>query len=453
MVYLNEDKLRECQEYARSKEGQFLSTEYKDSKTKLKWRCKEGHRWESDYEHVVRRRHWCVECHGTKKATIEDMQRLAESKGGKCLSTVYVNKETKLWWQCKLGHIWDAKPNHVKRVSWCPTCSQGVSERVCREYFKRIFGKEFPKVKPDWLRNEKGNKIELDGYCKELKLAFERQGEQHYTKHKFFNVRTLEQQKNIDELKRKLCKQNGIILIEIPYTVKYGDMLDYIAKECMLKNVKSFPNETDWIDYKTFDVSSPKHLEEMQKIAESKGGRCLSEKYIDAKTKLKFQCKEMHQPWFASPEHIRGGKWCPVCARNVKHNIPEMQKIAESRDGMCLSTFYVNEKTHLKWQCNKDDCIWNATPSNIIKSRWCPECGRKRRNEKNRSTIEEMQELAKKKEGKCLSTIYIDAHTPLRWQCRLDHEWNAVPNSIQQGRWCPVCANKQRWKTRIKNKG
>ena len=53
------------------------------------------------------------------------MQELAASKGGKCLSKVYVDSHTKLTWECSQGHAWDAKPNNVSNGTWCPICSKG----------------------------------------------------------------------------------------------------------------------------------------------------------------------------------------------------------------------------------------------------------------------------------------------------------------------------------------
>uniref|UniRef100_UPI004047EE3D zinc-ribbon domain-containing protein n=1 Tax=Algoriphagus sp. TaxID=1872435 RepID=UPI004047EE3D len=48
-------------------------------------------------------------------------------------------------------------------------------------------------------------------------------------------------------------------------------------------------------------------------IALTRGGNCLSKEYIDAKTKLEWQCKAGHS-WFATPNHIKNGTWCPNCA-------------------------------------------------------------------------------------------------------------------------------------------
>ena len=57
------------------------------------------------------------------KLTNEEMQEIAKKKGGKCLSTVYVNDRTKLKWQCEKGHKWEATPHGIKRGTWCPYCA------------------------------------------------------------------------------------------------------------------------------------------------------------------------------------------------------------------------------------------------------------------------------------------------------------------------------------------
>ncbi len=51
------------------------------------------------------------------------MQKIAESRGGKCFSKKYINNRTKLKWKCKEGHIWEATPSNIKRGQWCRVCS------------------------------------------------------------------------------------------------------------------------------------------------------------------------------------------------------------------------------------------------------------------------------------------------------------------------------------------
>jgi hypothetical protein len=65
---------------------------------------------------------WCPQCAANVKHTIEDMCLLAESIGGKCLSTEYINAHHKLEWQCAIGHLWEA-PNNKAKDRWYPECA------------------------------------------------------------------------------------------------------------------------------------------------------------------------------------------------------------------------------------------------------------------------------------------------------------------------------------------
>lgn len=57
-----------------------------------------------------------------------------------------------------------------------------------------------------------------------------------------------------------------------------------------------------------------------------------------------------------------------------------------------------------------------------------------------RFTIEEMQELAGKKGGRCISERYVNTGTRLHWQCAKGHEWTAFQGQLRQGLWCSPCA-------------
>jgi hypothetical protein len=53
----------------------------------------------------------------------------------------------------------------------------------------------------------------------------------------------------------------------------------------------------------------------MNKIAESKNGKCISSEYLGYKIKLKWSCENNHQ-WEATPEMaMRNNKWCKQCKK------------------------------------------------------------------------------------------------------------------------------------------
>ena len=84
-------------------------------------------------------------------------------------------------WQCQLGHQWEAGFNSVKdNGTWCPECSDGISERLCRAILEYKLGVPFPKTRPSWLVNARRNRMEFDGYSAQLHIAFESHGRQHF---------------------------------------------------------------------------------------------------------------------------------------------------------------------------------------------------------------------------------------------------------------------------------
>ncbi|MBA7520200.1 hypothetical protein ES705_12293 [subsurface metagenome] len=96
--------------------------------------------------------------------------------------------------------------------------------------------------------------MELDGYCDALKLAFEFNGPQHYMFYPKYHktqadfVRQLER----DALKLKLCKQRGITLIIVPYTLDYDEFQEFITTEYERLTGKTLENcsKNDWRRFK-----------------------------------------------------------------------------------------------------------------------------------------------------------------------------------------------------------
>ena len=205
--------------------------------------------------------------------------------------------------------------------------------------------------------------------------------------------------------------------------------------------------ESSWSNLKTKNALCPKcqnrrtsknpnkyNINDFKIIANNKGGVCLSDIYTHCKVKLKFRCNFGHI-WEATPANIINSKtWCPVCGRTSSTTINDMQKLAHKKNGMCLSTKYVNGSTKLLWECENGH-EWMAVPESIVAGTWCPICA----NRNIPSTICEMHEIAHERDGECVSEKYVNAHSKLKWKCENGHEWNATPSNIKNGKWCPLC--------------
>jgi len=180
-----------------------------------------------------------------KRKTLEDAQALAALRGGQCLSMSYTNNSTPMQWQCEHGHRWEASYNVIQQGSWCPQC---------------------------------------------------------------------------------------------------------------------------------FNESRRYTLEKMQALATSRGGRCLSTRYSGSRQHLIWECAQGHT-WLAAPNSVMQGTWCPKCSResSTRHTLAEMQALAASHGGRCLSTHYASVKAPLEWECKRGHTWW-ARPDNVIYGTWCPQC-------------------------------------------------------------------------------
>ncbi len=223
--------LLDCQNIAEERGGKCLSEEYNNKRNMMQWKCNNDHIWNASFGSVKHHKSWCIKCCNTKKAfTLEYCHKIAEERGGKCLSEKYINKRTIMKWLCKNGHCWDAKFEHINSdKAWCPHCSKSRSEILTRSILEELTGLFFPSIRPDFLKNPETNcNLELDGYCDDLKLAFEYQGKQHYEfiEHFHKSEEIFEYKQNLDRLKLKLCKMNEISVILIPYTFSYKNESD-----------------------------------------------------------------------------------------------------------------------------------------------------------------------------------------------------------------------------------
>ncbi|CAJ0760093.1 15255_t:CDS:2 [Entrophospora sp. SA101] len=68
-------------------------------------------------------------------------------------------------------------------------------------------------------------------------------------------------------------------------------------------------------------------------------------------------------------------------------------------------------------------------------------------------TLNDACNIARARNGLCLSDTYINISTPLRWKCSKDHEWDAPLDRIKyRNTWCPVCAGRHSFHLEIARK-
>lgn len=426
---------------AQSKGGKCLSTEYINSLSPLNFVCSNGHHFTSSYSNI--RLRWCPICSGKQKKTIEFAKELAEQRNGKCLSEEYIGNKDKLKWQCSLGHTWYASLNSVSsKRTWCPTCSDFtlLNESKCRYILEKIFGEPFTKTRTVFDSN-----LELDGYCKKYSVAFEFNGIQHYEYTPIFH-KTIDHffnQQKRDETKKLLCEQAGIFLITIPFTetsISDNHLINYIL-ELLSKKIDINSLNTD-IDLSEFYLENTP-LSDFKNIAIKRGGECLSTEYNGPKSKLKFKCSEGHI-WYASPSDIKNSNsWCPYCgqlssAKKRAFGIEYVKEFISKYNGDCLSDKYLNSHSKLSFKCSEGHIFSIDFHSIKNKGKWCPVCQNRPRVSK--LTLEELQENANSKGGKCLSSEYINSTKKLEWECEQGHTFKMSANSVRSGQWCPECA-------------
>lgn len=445
--------LEEAQAAARGRGGQCLSDYYRNKREPMRWRCADGHEWTAAFGRV-NAGSWCRACfvakvagkHLTLKDGLQQAQRVAHNRGGKCLSERYVTATAPLDWQCANGHRWRAAFGDICKGTWCPECGPGLRERLCRRVFEELLGKPFPRIRPSWLFSARGGRMEFDGYCEALQVAFEHHGEQHYRRVEHFQrgEESLARRREDDARRRALSVERGVLLIEIPYDVPAEKLSQWIAHELQTRGYSGPLRPVESVRLR--DYVTDESLERLREVARRRGGECLSEVWLGRVHKHSFRCALGHE-WEATAGNVLECTWCPTCKlariaelRRDPEGLLRMQALARERGGRFLSEVYTSVNDRHRWECAKGH-IWEAAPSDVQKGTWCKRC----MNSARRGTLERLQAVARERGGACLSESYSGSQVRLRWRCAEGHTWEARPDNVVNRRsWCPICAQDRR---------
>lgn len=244
-----------------------LSKEYKNNKYLMDWKCKDcGYQWKISWKAIKGTRskgsgpHGCIVCAKNVKYTIPVINKIVKEREMplKLISKEYINNTSNnLKWQClTCDGIWKTSWARINCFdAGCPMCStEGKTEKKITSFLNKVFGKKsFIKIKPEFLRNpQTGFKLEIDAYSKNLNLAIEINGDQHYIFSKFFH-QTMEKFLKIKERdlwKKEQIKKQNINFIVLDIRIRNLSKIKSLLRESLVKLGYKIPKKFDELKIK-----------------------------------------------------------------------------------------------------------------------------------------------------------------------------------------------------------
>ncbi len=398
--------------------------------------CKNGHTWTPRIHNLASCNSWCPECYGNKPLTIKEMIEIAINRGGECLSKNYNGLKMNLSWKCAVGHIWDATPNNVKNhKSWCPHCKINVGEEISRATFEEAFRTEdgnaiFSRTrKESWMEG-----LELDGYNKDLQIAFEYQGKQHYERVEHFqrNEGDFEKQLERDKLTLDRCIENKVKLFAIPYDVGFKNIRNYVRDELIEGGYqimeKTCGDDEFYDTIRTKSINSQRQYDRALEIVKRKGGILLSQEYIGYRVPLHIKCGEGHE-FYASLEAIdelpssTSPRFCQVCGGTTKKPDDELKSKVEAcgftyKDVKSIRDKGGKMRRYLTVVCpngHEYEVSWdNFCPKDNKPKKGCDKCFHKELGKSKRIDITEWC-----KQNNMLVYDYVNTTEECSWECEV----------------------------------
>jgi hypothetical protein len=175
----------------------------------------------------------------------------------------------------------------------------------------------------------------------------------------------------------EIAKSKGGKLLSDTYTnchdkYKFEDELGNIfeAKGYSIKNGRWSPHTAQTRKAKSLTKYT---IEDLKQFAESKGGLCKSDLYVNDKTMYLWQDsdgREFSMEW----ARVKGGQWSPhekketLAELHQKYSITDLRNYAETRGGKCLDEEYVDYADHRYSWVDRKGRSFKRTWSQVLRS-------------------------------------------------------------------------------------
>jgi hypothetical protein len=418
--------------------GRLITTEYRNAKSRIDVECANHHRFATNYDRL-RQRKWCRLCYLAKrdnklKFTVDDMRRVAQDRGGDCLSTAYRGMKVKLQWECREHGEFVATPNNVVHNNeWCPDCGELTKGRAQRPLpdvmaYVQEHGGEIVEGLASYAGSKSrigircanghtwsattGSLLYARSWCPHcrrllgesmvrriLEVTFRERFEKcrpHFLRQGNTGALELDgyasdlalafeyqgphharsDQAARDRKKRRLCRQHGVRLLVIPCLKQPSipELAIVIAR--LLK--KSHPGI---VVAQPAGPTFPRELAELRELAAARGWTLLEDEYHGETVPHRWKCSVGDHPaWLAEPYRIRKGVRCAHCVGVGRKNIAWLRRSAAAYELEVLSATYRGTNHKYSWRCRRGH-EFSAILSNLKQrirrnpaSHACPDC-------------------------------------------------------------------------------
>ena len=315
----------------------------------------------------------------------QQIMNMLEKSNINCLTNYGFEENKYNLFKCNIGHMFMASTKHIiinkkNDRNICFKCSRTTEENICTSIFEYIFEKEFMKVRPKWLDDNEDNRLELDGYNEELKIAFEYNGPQHYMHiHNMTDtLQSLLKVKKNDLIKMRKCKIMNIKLIIIPYWIKINDMYNYVINQCIINNIDIINGkEINNIDLLKHNNANSRIYNNIIKICKKFGVTCLNIQCVKSERILTLKCNKNHI-FTKRTKHINiqsSTNLCGECSRaQMIHD--KCKAIIDKKEGILLSTIDNTTDKFIKIKCS-DGHIFDIEFRLLCRGQFCKICKQK----------------------------------------------------------------------------
>lgn len=346
-------------------------------------------------------------------------------------------------WRCAQGHEWDASPYAIIKGHWCKRCfdsrvsalrmarSLARIQEVARSRGGECISEVYSEVdEPLRWRCAKGHEWESPiRYVRAGSWCPECQHEQ--------SLRL-----TIDDMRAFAGTRGGECLSPayrgpfVPLRWRCADGHEWDAPPNFVRI------QGTWCPH--CRKGPRKDADDVHAEAAAHGGALISEVFLGTMVPHRYRCRLGHE-FTMLPAHVKSGHWCRRCNQAAAHDLARLREFVARRGGELLSTECGKSRARIRVRC-REGHEWSTIQSSLMSGAWCRPCAAEARTGRplRRLSLADMHETAAKLGGECVSDTYINSYTKLLWRCHEGHEWEATPNRIRSGAWCPTCSHGMR---------